>query len=350
MRQRQSRRVAEDKLVALNDQVAAAARTADEKAAAARRQREDAAALRRSIAEGEARRRELAVKASEGELARDSIPGAQALVDNFKTPGGLTGSTQDRIAQRQAALDKLKEQRDELIARSSMGDSARRRLAEVEGSLETQREALKGLESSSAGAAEEARKAALARDFSRQSAEAEAKAVISIYQTEKKRLELPQPNGTGATVGSSEIKPFQWGPGEISGAENERLNREKEARERQQAEARLRFEDDQILRGISGSSAADSQRRIAFERVRALAAGDRETSRIRRSAGISAGSGGLSSRLEGPRGLSRTAQRIGERDRASQNTSGRDAGLAELKGIREELGNIKKGMSQLGVL
>ena len=264
---RQARDQAQARLAEINARVSGSARAAEEKAAAVERARADADRLRAQIASEESQRQALLRRVNAANLAEASIPGAQAAVDNFKTPGGLTGSVQERAAAALAARQKLVDNVERLKSEALGGDAARREFAAVEASLDEQRKALDALVSRGAALADEARRAAEARDFSRSAAEAEAKSLQEIYRIEKARRAL-----------EGKVNPTAPGP----------LN---------DMEALLR--DLPRLQNEAAASAVKAEAKVAANRKQAAAAEGREL-----LANAASRSRGFQSRIQGAGGIS----------------------------------------------
>jgi hypothetical protein len=320
---RQARDQAQARLDEINAGVLGAARAAQEKAAAVDRARADAERLRAQIASEESQRQALLRRVNAADLAKASIPSLQAIVDKRETPGDLTGTVQERAAAAALTLQKQADDLERLKSEDLAGEAARRDFAAVEASLGEQRKALDSLVTRGAALAEEARRAAEARDFSRSAAEAEAKALLEIYRIEKDRRGL-------------EGKVNQSAPGPIN---------EMEALLRDLPRIRNEAYKESARRNQEKASETLRQRQQMVENfVGPLGGG--LASKIRRG-GRTEGLG-ISS-LQPSRGLRASAE---DRDRRMRKVEQDPSGsmLKALDRIAESTGETSKALRNIGVL
>jgi hypothetical protein len=270
--------------------------------------------------------------------ARREAEIANAEYDRIATAGGNMDATlrprleqalreierlQQNIASGTASVEGAQEGIKNGVAgsRSALG-FAERKLAKDKEQLKVQQELARQTEEQLSAAAGQGRAvlstlSARIDGLARERAELEKQ--IPVYQ-EIARLAMERAKADAAAGPAQDAHVKAWR------TEEERLNAEKEARRKQQAEARNRAIDANILRGVPGAAAnvagrtgedveLERKRQIAIERVTALQRLERGR-RIRRSTGIEVGEGRGVSRLEGPRGLGpETRRRFNERDR-----------------------------------
>jgi hypothetical protein len=143
-------------------------------------------------------------------------------------------------------------------------------------------------------------------------------------------------------------------------AEEARLNGDLEARRASMAAARQRWEDEQIMKGNGTGTPTrdiDALRREAYRSVTGLRdRAIREAGLIPTARGISAGSGGMSSRLQGPRGLDgprglgpETRRRFGREDAPADMTNAQKAAAYYVKALENDE-KLIKAFNALGLL
>ncbi len=141
-------------------------------------------------------------------------------------------------------------------------------------------------------------------------------------------------------------------------ADEARLNRELEARRASMNAARERGGDDLIMRGTGAPARdIDAQRRAAYARVKSMRdQALRESGLIPTARGISAGSGGIYSRLQGPRGLDGprglgpdTRRRFGREEAGADMSNAQKAAAYYVKALENDE-KLIKAFTALGLL
>lgn len=364
----------------IKEAAAAAGKAAKDSYDAVAREQERRRKIEEQIREEEAARSKVQAGIADGELAEASLPGARARLErlqNLQEELALTGTPQERANQYLAELEKARTAVADLEVRArGAADANRRQREELDASLKVLREAVaaSALQEKSLVAA--ARLEAKRRDAvaERLSLEQEAAKRVLEYREKARQSEQESRSAPGADAKGSatvELGPGQMDARKVFEVRMKALELEAKGRadiaEGLRKELELRLEAAELAKSMGTSEAAALallrererlERQIEFNRLKA-SNGERKRaeayrSPIRRSENDMLGRGGgsrleVSTGLQGPRGLSRSAQRFAEREKLEASKSEFGAATKSLAAIEKDQNRLVQLFEKLGI-